>query len=61
MALKHYFIKKNREDLQMDQRHECQRCGRVIKSVKAIKDGMGKVCKRKSAENLEEIKKQEVN
>jgi hypothetical protein len=39
----------------MQERYECQRCGRVLKSAKAIKDGMGKVCKRKSQERLEDI------
>ena len=34
----------------MNEIHHCQRCNRVIKSAKAIADGMGKVCKRKSLE-----------
>lgn len=32
----------------MEERHECQRCGRRLRSKKAIEDGMGKVCKRKA-------------
>jgi len=43
----------------MEEIHECQRCGRKLKSAKAIKEGMGRVCKRKSVEILEEIKKQQ--
>lgn len=34
----------------MNEIHHCQRCNRVIKNAKAIADGMGKVCKRKSLE-----------
>lgn len=32
----------------MEEIHECARCGRRLRSAKAIKDGMGKVCKDKS-------------
>lgn len=46
------------EAIQMEKLHECERCGRKLKSATAIKDGMGRVCKRKSIEKLEQIKQQ---
>ena len=32
----------------MTEETNCLRCGRRLKNLKAIEDGMGKVCKRKS-------------
>lgn len=46
----------SQEEFYMEELHECQRCGRKLKNAKAIKDGMGRVCKRKSIEKLEDIK-----
>lgn len=43
----------------MNLEHECARCGRKLKSAKAIEAGMGKVCKRKSQEEKEEREQQQ--